>query len=70
MGWTGDAAANIIGKYIVLLLAQTKGRADFVPPAIDAIVGKNCTVLSMVKDETYDAKEEGLILFEVKKLKS
>lgn len=63
----GDDASVIIGKDIALLLAQTRGRHNFVPPAISDTVGKKCTVTALVKDETYDAEEEGLIIFEVKK---
>lgn len=63
----GDDAGAIISKDITILLAQAKGRHDFVPRGISGTAGKRCTVTSLVKDETYDYENEGLMIFEVKK---
>lgn len=63
----GDNGAALTGKDAVLLAAHTKGRPDYIPPAIGNIVGKTCAVTADVKQDTLDA-DDGLIIFSVSRV--
>lgn len=58
----GKHGTALTGKEAALLAAQTRGRLDFVPPAIANIVGKEYAVTAEVKQDTYDAEPGHIIL--------
>ncbi|KAK1650859.1 hypothetical protein QYE76_068664 [Lolium multiflorum] len=62
----GNCADVITGKEADLLAPLTKGRPNYIPPAITATVGKNCTITAEVDQETYDANP-GVVVLTVSK---
>jgi hypothetical protein len=51
----GTCTEAFTGKKADLLAPLTKGRPNYVHPAITAAIGKKCTVTAEVDQETYDA---------------
>jgi hypothetical protein len=51
----GTCTEAFTGKKADLLAPLTKGRPNYVPPAITAAIGKKCIVTAEVDQETYDA---------------
>ncbi|KAK1595648.1 hypothetical protein QYE76_017282 [Lolium multiflorum] len=62
----GNCADALTGKEADLLAPLTKGRPNYVPPAIIAAVGKKCTITAEVDQETYDANS-GIVFLTVSK---
>jgi hypothetical protein len=62
----GNCADVITGKEADLLAPLTKGRPNYIPPAITATVGKKCTITTEVDQETYDANP-GVVVLTVSK---
>jgi hypothetical protein len=51
----GESSEALAGKEADLLAPLTKCRPYYVPAAISATVGKKCTIIAKVDQETYDA---------------
>jgi hypothetical protein len=62
----GNCADILTGKEADLLAPLTKGRPNYIPPAITATVGKKCTITAEVDQETYDANP-GVVVLTVSK---
>lgn len=62
----GESGTVLTGRDAALLAALTRGRPNFVPAAISATVGKKCTVIAEVDQETYDA-DPGVVFLTVSK---
>jgi hypothetical protein len=62
----GDTGTTLIGMEAELLAATTKGRPNFVPPALTAISGKRCVIVADVTDQIYDA-DPAVLYFKVAK---
>lgn len=62
----GNCAEALTGKEVDLLAPLTKGRPNYVPPAIIAAVGKKCTITWEVDQETYDVNP-GVVFLTVSK---
>jgi hypothetical protein len=62
----GESGEALIGREADLLAPLTKGRHNYVPAAITAMVGKQCTVIAKVDQETY-ATDRGIVFLTVSK---
>lgn len=51
----GDHDITLIGHDAILVVATTRGKTDYVPPAIRGVVGKKCLVVADVTQEALDA---------------
>jgi hypothetical protein len=58
----GDSGTTLIGRDALLLIATTKGRSNFVPPAITGIAGKKCTIIAGISEKTFDVDPRILFL--------
>jgi hypothetical protein len=62
----GQSGEDLIGREADLLAPLTKGRHNYVPADITAMVGKQCTVIAKVDQETY-ATDRGIVFLTVSK---